>query len=88
MPEPMAPRQLTTIIEAPGWRRCKTIMPAKASVISIDKACPRRRPEPSPLATMMMMPTSATPEATRVRAETRSPLMRKPIAAATKGSVA
>ena len=37
IPEPKAPRQLTTIIEAPGWRRCKTIMPAKASVISIDK---------------------------------------------------
>jgi len=37
---------------------------------------------------MMTMPQSATPEAASVRGETRSPLMRKPIAAATKGSVA
>jgi hypothetical protein len=35
-----------------------------------------------------MMPTSARLEATSVRAETRSPLMMKPIAAATKGRVA
>jgi hypothetical protein len=76
------------ITDAPGWRRCKTIMPANATVISIDKACPRRRPEPSPLATMTVTPTSAKTEATRVRAETRSPLIRKPIAAATKGIVA
>ena len=63
-------------------------MPAKASVISIDKACPRRRPEPSPLATMTMMPISAALEAMSVRVETRSRLMRKPIAAATNGRVA
>ena len=40
-----APRQFTIITEAPGWRRCRTIMPAKASdTESRETACARRGP--------------------------------------------
>ena len=70
VPEPSAPSALTAIIDALGWRRCSTIMPAKASVISADSAWPRSRPEPRPLATMTTMPASATARRRGSRADT------------------
>ena len=59
-----------------------------ATVISIDRACPGKRPPPNPPATMTTTPTIATPAATTVRREARSPVMRNASPAATNGSVA